>query len=89
MHDSPLQPHANAVEYADIPLIDLSAAFTKDGRADAEVTKHLVDAMHKVGFCYVVNHGYSPEQVWALISITSILRFLRRFHCDLRARFER
>ena len=64
------------MEYADIPLIDLSAAFTKDGRANLEVTKQLVDAMHKVGFCYVVNHGYSPEQVRALNYVPSLRRAL-------------
>jgi isopenicillin N synthase-like dioxygenase len=66
------------VDYADIPLIDLSAAFTKDGRANSEVTQQLVDALHKVGFCYLVNHGYSPEQVRCSVAIFSPCEFFSR-----------
>ena len=61
------------VEFADIPLIDLSRAFTSDGQADPSTTKQLVDAMRNVGFCYIVNHGYSPDKVRSSLPSNHVL----------------
>jgi isopenicillin N synthase-like dioxygenase len=49
------------VDYADLPVIDLSKAKTADGRS--QLAKEVVDAMTTQGFFYVINHGYTSEQV--------------------------
>jgi isopenicillin N synthase-like dioxygenase len=49
------------VDYADLPIIDLSKAETADGRS--QLAKEVVDAMTNQGFFYVINHGYTSEQV--------------------------
>jgi len=49
------------VEYADLAVIDLSKASTPEGRK--ELTVQLSRAMHETGFFYVINHGYTQEQV--------------------------
>jgi isopenicillin N synthase-like dioxygenase len=49
------------VEWADLQIIDLSQAGTPDGRA--RLAKQVRDAMITTGFFYVVNHGYTREQV--------------------------
>jgi hypothetical protein len=49
------------VDYAELPIIDLSKAKTADGRI--QLAKEVVDAMTNQGFFYVINHGYTSEQV--------------------------
>jgi len=49
------------VEYADLAIIDLSKAGTLEGRL--ELAKDVREAMRNQGFFYVVNHGYTSEQV--------------------------
>ena len=57
----------SSVEWADLAVIDLSKARSAEGRA--EVAKQATDAMRNVGFFYVINHGYSSEEVGREISI--------------------
>lgn len=49
------------VDYADLPTIDLSKAKTVEGRK--QLAKEVVDAMTDQGFFYIINHGYTSEQV--------------------------
>jgi isopenicillin N synthase-like dioxygenase len=49
------------VEYADLAIIDLSKAETETGRK--ALAAEVVQAMTTHGFFYVVNHGYTQEQV--------------------------
>lgn len=49
------------VEYADLAIIDLSKAKTEAGRK--ALAAEVVSAMHSQGFFYVINHGYTQEQV--------------------------
>ena len=49
------------VEWADLPIIDLSLARTPEGRA--ALAPKVRDAMHNIGFLYVINHGLSQAQV--------------------------
>jgi isopenicillin N synthase-like dioxygenase len=49
------------VEWADLAIIDISKADTPEGRA--QLTIQVRDALATTGFFYVVNHGYTPEQV--------------------------
>lgn len=50
------------VDYADIAVVDLSKFSTPEGRV-AELTETVRDAMHTQGVFYVINHGWSSEQV--------------------------
>lgn len=49
------------MDYADLAIIDLSKAHTPEGRAQLAIQAR--DAMRDIGFFYVINHGYSQEQV--------------------------
>ena len=49
------------MEYADLAIIDLEKAATPEGRAELAALAR--DAMRDIGFFYVVNHGYTQEQV--------------------------
>lgn len=49
------------MDYADLPIIDLSRASTLEGRAELAV--QVRDAMTEKGFFYVINHGYTQSQV--------------------------
>lgn len=49
------------VDYADLAVIDLAKAGTAEGRA--ALAKQVTEAMAVHGFFYVINHGYTPEQV--------------------------
>ena len=50
-----------AVDYADVPIIDFSKAYTPEGWA--ELMPQVRDAMHTYGFMRVINHGLTQEQV--------------------------
>ena len=49
------------VDYADLAVVDLSKARTPEGRA--ELANEVRDAMRDNGFFYVINHGFTQEQV--------------------------
>ena len=49
------------MEYADLSIIDLSKGSTPEGRAELSIAAR--NAMRDVGFFYVINHGYTQEQV--------------------------
>jgi isopenicillin N synthase-like dioxygenase len=49
------------VDWADLAVIDLSKAATVEGRQS--FSKMICEAMTTNGFFYVINHGYTPEQV--------------------------
>ena len=52
---------SEAVEYADLAVIDLSKMATAEGRAELAATAR--NAMHNIGFFYVVGHGLPHEKV--------------------------
>lgn len=60
-----------AVEYADLAVIDLSKARTESGRK--ALADQVVKAMATHGFFYVINHGYTQEQVSACVERSSYL----------------
>lgn len=49
------------MEWADLPIIDLSKASTPEGRET--LAPQVRDAMRTYGFMYVVNHGLNQAQV--------------------------
>jgi len=53
------------VDYADLPIIDLSKAATPECRL--ALAQQARDAMSNHGFFYVVNHGLTPAQVSILL----------------------
>ena len=54
------------VDYADLPIIDISKADTAEGRAALAIQSDR--AMREHGFMYVVGHGYPEEKVVTLDS---------------------
>ncbi len=52
-----------AVEWADLPIVDISRSRTPEGRAELAPQMH--DAMRTHGFLYIVNHGLTQAQVRA------------------------
>ncbi|KAG1814752.1 uncharacterized protein BJ212DRAFT_1481937 [Suillus subaureus] len=58
------------VEFADLPIIDLSKAQTPKGRA--ELYPHLRDALRTHSFLYVINHGYTQAQRDRIFDIAGV-----------------
>ncbi|GJJ14445.1 hypothetical protein Clacol_008709 [Clathrus columnatus] len=56
------------LDWADLPFVDLSKTQTPEGRI--ELVKQVQNALSTTGFFYVINHGYSAEQVSAINSRT-------------------
>jgi len=65
----PAAPPTEDLEYADLPIIDLSKAATAEGRAELAVIAR--DAMKTSGFMYAVNHGYTPAQTKRIFDIAN------------------
>lgn len=55
----------NVVEYANLPIIDLSQMDRPNGREKLAV--QVRNAMTTEGFFYVINHGFSSTQVSVMI----------------------
>ena len=49
------------MDWAEIPIVDISKAGTPDGRA--ELVTAVCNAMHTIGMFYAVNHGLLMEEV--------------------------
>jgi isopenicillin N synthase-like dioxygenase len=49
------------VEYADLGVIDFSKVDTEEGRA--ELADQVKNGLRNHGFLYIVNHGYTQEEV--------------------------
>lgn len=59
-------------------IIDLSKAGTPEGRAELSIAAR--NAMRDIGFFYVINHGYSQDQVNAFThnDLKSAIRLISR-----------
>ncbi|TFK52765.1 Clavaminate synthase-like protein [Heliocybe sulcata] len=62
----PAPPPTEHLDYADLPVIDLSKPVT------AELAAVARDAMRTYGFLYAVNHGYTPSQTKRMFDIANI-----------------
>ncbi|GBE83380.1 predicted protein [Sparassis crispa] len=69
-HYVPAPPTKEALEYADLAVIDLSKADTPEGRAKLAV--QVRDAMTAQGFFYVINHGYTQAQTDRAFDIADV-----------------
>ncbi|KAL0946027.1 hypothetical protein HGRIS_012304 [Hohenbuehelia grisea] len=63
-------PTEEPLDYADLTVIDLNETATPEGRAALAAKAR--DAMTNVGFFYVVNHGYTPDQVVRVSDIADV-----------------
>ncbi|OSC99250.1 Clavaminate synthase-like protein [Trametes coccinea BRFM310] len=69
-HYVPAPPTAENLEWADLPIIDISQANTPEGRA--ELAPKVRDAMRTQGFLYVVNHGYDQAKNERIFDIADL-----------------
>ncbi|KAJ8457010.1 hypothetical protein ONZ51_g11780 [Trametes cubensis] len=69
-HYVPAPPTKEDLEWADLPIIDLSKASTPEGRA--ELAPQVRDAMRTFGFMYVVNHGLTQAQNERIFDIADV-----------------
>lgn len=70
---STLTGPSSSVEWADLPIVDLSEAQTVEGRLKLAVMVR--DAMTNSGFFYAVNHGYTPDQVCCCLCLFPTLSY--------------
>ncbi|KAI0089598.1 Clavaminate synthase-like protein [Irpex rosettiformis] len=56
--------------YADLGIVDLAKAATAEGRAELAATAR--DALHNIGFFYVVNHGLSQPETERMFDIADV-----------------
>lgn len=56
------------MEYAGLPIVDLSKADTYEGRV--ELSKVVTEAMTTIGFFYIINHGLTQAQVGLRFLVT-------------------
>ncbi|KAF9011697.1 Clavaminate synthase-like protein [Cyathus striatus] len=69
-HYVPAPPTNADLDYADLPVIDLSKATTSAGRQELAVRAR--DAMTNDGFFYVINHGYTPVETARIFDIADV-----------------
>ncbi|CCM06830.1 uncharacterized protein FIBRA_09133 [Fibroporia radiculosa] len=69
-HRPPVAPTQEALEYADLAIIDLAKAETAEGRAELAV--QLRGALSTHGFFYVINHGYTQAQNERIFDIADL-----------------
>ncbi|KAF9011703.1 hypothetical protein BDQ17DRAFT_1232931 [Cyathus striatus] len=69
-HHEPAPPTKADLDYADLPIIDLSKAATQSGRQG--LAAEVRDALVNHGFFYVINHGYTPEQQSRMLDIGDV-----------------
>ncbi|KAG2362912.1 hypothetical protein BDR07DRAFT_1450951 [Suillus spraguei] len=58
------------LQFADLPIIDLSKTHTPEGRAD--LYPQLRDALRTHGFLYAINHGYTQAQRDRIFDIADV-----------------
>lgn len=66
----PASPTNADLDYADLPIIDLSKYATPEGHAELAIQAR--DAMTTYGFFYVINHGYEPAQTQRIFDIADV-----------------
>ncbi|KAF8056292.1 Clavaminate synthase-like protein [Lyophyllum atratum] len=69
-HYVPARPTSMDLDYADLPIIDLSKASSAEGRLALAI--QVRDAMTEHGFFYAINHGYTTSQSERIFDIADI-----------------
>ncbi|KAF9457901.1 Clavaminate synthase-like protein [Collybia nuda] len=69
-HYTPANVTREALDFADLAIIDLQKYGTDDGRT--ELAAKVFEAMSTVGFFYVINHGYSQAQADRMFDIGDV-----------------
>ncbi|KZT26009.1 Clavaminate synthase-like protein [Neolentinus lepideus HHB14362 ss-1] len=67
---TPAPPPTEDLDYADLPVIDLSKTTTLEGRAKLAAVAR--DAMRNYGFLYAINHGYTPSETKRMFDIANV-----------------
>ncbi|KAF9457899.1 hypothetical protein BDZ94DRAFT_161733 [Collybia nuda] len=70
-HFMPANPTAVDLDYADLPVIDLSKCTTPEARKGLAI--QVRDAMTTHGFFYAINHGYTVAQTDRIVDIADLL----------------
>ncbi|KAG6835985.1 hypothetical protein H0H93_012534 [Arthromyces matolae] len=66
----PPPPTKEALDFADLAIIDLAKYSTPEGKS--QLVEDVRNAMSTIGFFYVVNHGFSSEQTRRIFDIAEI-----------------
>ncbi|KAF8073922.1 hypothetical protein FPV67DRAFT_1666668 [Lyophyllum atratum] len=66
----PPPPTKENLDFADLAIIDFEKFKTPEGKA--ELVVDVRNAMTTVGFFYIVNHGYAPEETRRIFDIAEI-----------------
>ncbi|PIL28758.1 hypothetical protein GSI_08802 [Ganoderma sinense ZZ0214-1] len=69
-HRPPPPPTTEDLDWADLPIVDISKASTAEGRT--ELAAQVRDAMRTFGFMYIVNHGLTQAQNARLFDIADV-----------------
>ncbi|TFK89218.1 Clavaminate synthase-like protein [Polyporus arcularius HHB13444] len=69
-HYVPAPETAEELEWADLPIVDISKAATPEGRA--ALAPQVRDAMRTHGFFYIINHGYTQAQTDRIFDIADV-----------------
>ncbi|PPQ65080.1 hypothetical protein CVT24_003034 [Panaeolus cyanescens] len=70
IHPLDIPPTEVDLEYADLPIIDLSLCESHEGRCT--LARKIAEALSETGFFYVVNHGTSVEEVRRMFAIADV-----------------
>ncbi|PPQ84450.1 hypothetical protein CVT24_010890, partial [Panaeolus cyanescens] len=68
---TPAPPTAAKLDYADLPIIDLSLSNTLEGRM--QLSRQVHDAMRDQGFFYIINHGLDIIQTNRAFDIADVV----------------
>ncbi|PCH36928.1 Clavaminate synthase-like protein [Wolfiporia cocos MD-104 SS10] len=66
----PPPPTQEPLDYADLPIIDLSKGKTPEGRI--ELSEQMRDALNVKGFFYIINHGFSQAETDRMFDIADL-----------------
>ncbi|KAI0089599.1 Clavaminate synthase-like protein [Irpex rosettiformis] len=69
-HYVPAPPTQENLTYADLGIVDLAKASTAEGRAELATTAR--DALHNIGFFYIINHGLSKPETERMFDIADV-----------------
>ncbi|KAI0089600.1 Clavaminate synthase-like protein [Irpex rosettiformis] len=69
-HYAPAAPTQENLTYADLGIVDLAKASTAEGLAELATTAR--DALHNIGFFYIINHGLSRPETERMFDIADV-----------------
>lgn len=61
-------PTAKKLAFTDVPIVDLSAAWSDDTQARAKLAQEIAEVCGRIGFMYIKNHGVAQSDVDAIFA---------------------